>query len=73
MKKTDIILLAGIPDDDNRDYLPERLKESRIVVNENGNNSQVYPQRLKECRECLVDDFEDVWYEYVPESYRPDR
>ena len=37
MKKTDIILLAGIPDDDNRDYLPERLKESRIVVNENGN------------------------------------
>ena len=73
MKKADIMLLAGIPDDDNRDYLPERLKESRIVVNENGNNSQVYPQRLKECRECLVDDFEDVWYEYVPESYRPDR
>ena len=41
-----INLLPGIPDDDNRDYLPEYLKDSEIVVNENGNNSQVYPKRL---------------------------
>ena len=36
-----INLPPGIPDDDNRDYLPEYLKDSEIVVNENGNNSQV--------------------------------
>ena len=72
MDETRIMLLPGIPDDDNRDYLPESLKESRIVVNENGNNSQVYPSRLKECRGRLVDDFEDVWYEYVPESFCAD-
>ena len=72
MDETRIMLLPGIPDDDNRDYLPESLKESRIVVNENGNNSQVYPSRLQECRGRLVDDFEDVWYEYVPESFCAD-
>ena len=52
---TKIKLLAGIPDDDNREYLPERLKESEIVVNENGNNSQVYPANLKEMKACLID------------------
>ena len=46
-----INLLPGIPDDDNRDYLPEYLKDSEIVVNENGNNSQVYPKRLEEKKE----------------------
>ena len=67
-----IQLLAGIPDDDNREYLPEKLKDSEIVVNENGNNSQVYPKNLKEMKACLVeDDVEDTWYEYVPDSYDP--
>ncbi len=68
-----IKLLAGIPDDDNRDYLPEKLKESNIVVNENGNNSQVYPKNLKEMKEKLIDDTEDTWYEYVPDSYDPSK
>ena len=52
-----INLLPGIPDDDNRDYLPEYLKDSEIVVNENGNNSQVYPKRLEEKKGALVDEF----------------
>jgi hypothetical protein len=64
-----IKLLAGTSDDDNRHYLPEKLKESNIVVNENGNNSQVYPKNLKEMKEKIIDDIEDVWYEYVPDSY----
>ena len=68
-----IKLLAGIPDDDNREYLPECLKESEIVVNENGNNSQVYPANLKEMKACLIDDEEDTWYEYVPDSYDPSK
>ena len=45
----------GTPDDDNREYLPEKIKNSDIVVNENGNNSQPYPERLKEYREVLAD------------------
>ena len=66
------LLLPGTPDDDNRDYLPEKIKGSDIVVNENGNNSQPYPKRLKECHEDLTGDGrENVWYEYVPESYDP--
>jgi poly(3-hydroxybutyrate) depolymerase len=66
-----IKLLAGIPDDDNRAYLPETLKESEIVVNENGNNSQVYPKKLKEMKAKLIDGKEDTWYEYVPDTYDP--
>ena len=68
-----IRLLAGIPDDDNREYLPEKLKGSTIVVNENGNNSQVYPRNLRECQAKLIDDITDTWYEYVPDSYDPNR
>lgn len=71
--KNKIKLLAGIPDDDNRDYLPEELKESEIVVNENGNNSQVYPKNLEEMKACLIDDTEDIWYEYVPNCYDPSK
>ena len=48
------ILLPGTPDDDNRDYLPERIKGSDIVVNENGNNSQPYPEKLTEYHEDLL-------------------
>ncbi|OMF92544.1 hypothetical protein [Paenibacillus sp. FSL R7-0337] len=66
-----IRLIPGIPDDDNRHYLPEQLKASQIVVNENGNNSQVYPERLKEMKGNIIDDVEDLWYEYVPDSYDP--
>lgn len=40
----EFILRPGTPDDGNRDYLPEKIKGSDIVVNENGNNSQPYPQ-----------------------------
>lgn len=69
--KNKITLLAGNPNDDNRDYLPEAIKGSDMVVNENGNNSQVYPARLKEYREVLFGTEESIWYEYVPESYRP--
>lgn len=74
-------LRAGTPDDNNREYLPERIKGSDIVVNENGNNSQPYPERLREFHaildedgkvvEKLEDGIEGVWYEYVPESYDP--
>jgi len=32
-----ITLLVGEPNDENRDYLPEAIKHSRMVVNENGN------------------------------------
>ena len=66
-----ISLRPGVPDDDNRDYLPERLRDSDIVVNENGNNSQPYPDRLQEHREILGDGVEHVWYSYVPERYTP--
>lgn len=63
-------LRAGTPNDANRDYLPEEIKGSDMVVNENGNNSQPYPERLVECTGILTDDgLEDRWYEYVPASY----
>ncbi len=68
------ILLPGTPDDDNRDYLPEKIKGSDIVVNENGNNSQPYPKRLSEHHEDLLHDgHPGTWYEYVPESYDPEK
>jgi len=65
-----IILKPGTPDDDNREYLPEHLKDSDVVVNENGNNSQPYPDRLEEhTGEVLEGAGEDTWYTYVPASY----
>jgi len=67
-----IRILPGEPNDANRDYLPEAIRGSRMVVNENGNNSQVYPERLQEFHGDIVGDgLEDTWYEYVPESYDP--
>ena len=66
-------LRAGTPDDDNRTYLPEAIKGSDMVVNENGNNSQPYPERLIECRGVIADGLEDVWYEYVPANYDPSK
>ena len=70
--KGKINLLAGEPNDANRDYLPEAIKGSRMVVNENGNHSQVYPKRLQEFCESMTDDgLSDTWFEYVPESYDP--
>ena len=62
-------LPAGTPDDLNREYLPEKIKHTDIVVNENGNNSLPWPERLVECTGVLVDGVEDRWYEYVPASY----
>lgn len=68
------ILRPGTPDDDNRDYLPEKIKGSDIVVNENGNNSQPYPRRLEEFHDALTPDGkQDTWYEYVPSCYDPSR
>jgi len=72
--KGKIVLLAGKPNDANRDYLPEAIKGSDMVVNENGNNSQVYPERLKEYHGFITDDgLEDTWYEYVPATYDPNK
>lgn len=64
-----IRILPGSPNDGNRDYLPEAIRGSDMVVNENGNNSQVYPQRLAEYTDTVLDGTTDTWYEYVPESY----
>ena len=64
-----IKLRPGTPDDANRDYLPESIKGSDIVVNENGNNSQPYPEGLREVTGTLADGVEDRWYEYVPAGY----
>lgn len=64
-----IKILPGTPDDDNREYLPESIKGSDIVVNENGNNSQPYPKNLKEFHKAMGNDTPDTWYEYVPECY----
>lgn len=67
--KGKITIPAGTPNDDNRDYLPEAIRGSDMVVNENGNNSQPYPSRLTEHKGKVLDDQEDTWYEYVPSSY----
>lgn len=76
-------LRPGTPNDINRDYLPECIKHSDIVVNENGNNSQPMPKRLLEFA-WLLDENGDLtndpekgmsgeWYEYVPENYDPSK
>ena len=45
------------------------LRSSGYIANDIGGNTQVYPQKLQECRESLVGDSENVWYEYIPDSY----
>ncbi len=63
-------LRAGTPNDTTREYLPEAIYGSDMVINEAGNNSIPWNPRLKKCQESLVDPGEtDTWYEYVPESY----
>ena len=69
----EIKLIPGICDTKNRHYLPVKLLDGKTTVNENGNNSQVYPGNLKEYRAVLADDIEDVRYEYVPNSYDPEK
>lgn len=64
-------LLPGTPDDNNRDYLPEIIKTTDTVVNENGNNSIVYPKGLRQYQETVADGVTDTWYEYVPATYDP--
>ncbi len=64
-----MVILPGTPNDQNREYLPEAIKESDMVVNENGNNSQVYPAGLAEYTGVVADGLQDTWYEYVPKSY----
>ena len=74
MSEKRIVIPAGTPNDDNREYLPLAIKGSDMVVNENGNNSQPYPARLEECTGDIVGDGEpDRWYVYVPESYDPSK
>ena len=64
-----IHLLPGELNDENRDYLPQAIKGSTMVVNENGNNSQVYPKNLKEYRgDLLGDGITDTWDVYGPDS-----
>jgi poly(3-hydroxybutyrate) depolymerase len=64
-----IVIVPGTPNDENRDYLPEAIRGSDMVVNENGNNSQVYPAGLTEYIDTVVDGLQDTWFEYVPASY----
>lgn len=67
---TKVKLLAGTPNDGNRDYLPEAIKGTDMTVNENGNSSHRYPARLKEFNET-VNGVAGTWYEYVPTTYDP--
>ena len=62
-------LIPGAPNDLNRDYVPAGVVGTDMTVNENGNNSQVYPKKLQEVTGTLADGLEDRWYEYVPKSY----
>ena len=71
--KMKLRLQAGNPNDANRDYVPMGIKGTDMTVNENGNNSQVYPERLQECTGVLADSLIDHWYEYVPASYDGNR
>lgn len=64
-----LTLQAGTPNDANREYVPMNIPGTDMTVNENGNNSQVYPQNLQECTGVLADGLSDRWYEYVPASY----
>lgn len=68
-----IKLRSGTPDDANRNYLPFSIIGSDIVVNENGNNSQPYPERLEKFEGVIADGVENVWYEYVPATYDPSK
>ncbi len=68
-----IVILPGTPDDDNREYLPESIIGTDLVVNENGNNSQPYPKRLEEHVDFMGNEFKNTWYEYVPECYDPSK
>lgn len=62
-------LQAGTPNDLNRDYVPPGIPGTDMTVNENGNNSQVYPDGLRDFSAVLADGTTDHWYEYVPASY----
>ena len=67
-----ISIRPGTPYDENIEYLPQKIKESDIVVNENGNNSQPYPRALCEFHEDITGNgVVNEWYEYVPDSYDP--
>ena len=69
MKNNLLFLEPGTPDDNNRDYLPQEIIRTDIVVNENGNNSLPWPKRLVECCGDLAGQGKnDTWYEYVPAS-----
>ena len=69
---TRVKLLAGTPNDDNRDYLPAAIKGTDMTVNENGNGSHRYPERLQEFHDT-VNGVEGTWYEYVPTTYDPSK
>ncbi len=69
---TKVKLYAGTPNDANRDYLPDAIKGTDMTVNENGNSSHRYPERLTEHHET-VNGVTGTWYEYVPSTYDPAR
>ncbi len=64
-----VYIPPGTPNEANRDYLPEAIKGSDMVVNENGNNSLPYPKRLKEYSAVVDGETASTWYEYIPSSY----
>ncbi|NLL38324.1 MAG: hypothetical protein GX254_01880 [Clostridiales bacterium] len=47
----------------------DSLKGTDYIINDIGGNTQVYSNKLQECRESLVSGSENVWYEYIPDTY----
>lgn len=65
-----IKIQAGVPDYDTNELLPQGVIYDKIIINDNGNNTLVYPDRLVKREEVLVGGSTSVWYEYVPEKLR---
>ncbi len=64
--KNKIRLEAGIAGNSLEKYTFEKVKSEKIVTNDNGINTIVCSERLKEIRKCIIDNKESCWYEYVP-------
>lgn len=67
-RKVKIKLSAAEPDYSNIEYLPKEIIHKKIIINENGNNSIVYPDSLQKYEGNIVNGRTDTWYEYVPEQ-----
>lgn len=66
------VIRPGMPDDDNRDFLPSHLRGTDIVVNENGNNSQPYPAGLVDLRDLLHTDAGVTGVAFIPRGAQAD-